>query len=204
MLSNIKRFTLLFLLVVIGSCRMDDGFDAVHEEVQIKQNIGGILICNSTNDADLHSYQFNIQYKYRNIHDSIYSIGSGLYEGQEWPKDEQLVRLGRWTILKTSESRNADKLIIGVLETNHWTDYEISPTTIEQNPIWQNQKISSSFGNYDNISKIDKLNLDGTFSVTYTFAKNDRILSFKKEKRRINYEINIQTGKPEMKKISEM
>jgi hypothetical protein len=167
----------------------------------LKQNIGGELIRNIHYSNDFHSWDYDIQYSYINKFDSIYNIGSGNYHGQALPADEQLFQLDKWTILKTNNGFHC-KIIVGDLKTNNLTEYEISPQTIEEDPVWQRQNISSNPNNGDSKVTIENIETNGEFSVVYKFAKKNRIFSFMTGKRRVHYKTNLLTGKPEMTTIS--
>ncbi len=93
---------------------------------------------------------------------------------------------------------------IGYLITKNFVDYEFPPKTIEQNLVWQKQKIESNPITGDSKVTFEKMSRNGEFSVIYKFAKKDRIFSFMTSKRRVNYIINIQTGKPKMTGVSEL
>ena len=168
----------------------------------LKQNIGGELIREIHYSDDFQSWDYDIQYLYKDKLDSIHKIGSGNFHGQELPKEEQLLQLNNWTILKTNDGFRC-KVIIEDLTTNNIAEYEISPETIEQNIIWQRQNISSNPNTGDSKVTIDTLKTNGEFSAVYKFAKKNRVFSFMTDVRKINYKINAQTGKPEMTDISE-
>jgi hypothetical protein len=63
-------------------------FDPEHNKAEIKQNIGGTLICESVHNSDLHSWTNSVSYKYKPVNDSLIDIGSGIFYGREWNKDE--------------------------------------------------------------------------------------------------------------------
>jgi hypothetical protein len=197
-------FTLIILFFTFFSCKDSKEnifIDKTYQDT-IKQNIGGLLIRDIHYSEDIHSYDSYIKYLYKL--DNTYIIGSGNYHGQEIPKDEQLIQFYNWIILKTGNSFNGDKIIIGDVKTKLWIEYEISPQTIEQDSIWQKQNVNSEPNNGDSNVTIENIKANGEFSVIYKFAKKNRIFSFMTSKRRINYTINIQTGQPEMKIVSEL
>jgi hypothetical protein len=167
----------------------------------INQKNGGKLIRDIHYWDTFHSWDYEIKYSYKDKFDSIYVIGSGNYHGQEIPKDDQLIQVNKWTIFKTSRSRDADVIFVWNKNSNTWTEYEISPETIEQTDIWKKQKINSQLDNWDTVSKIKKIDENGNITVLYTFAKKNRIFSFITSKRQINYRINLQTGRPELTEI---
>lgn len=180
----------------------ESGFEPKYETVEIKQNIGGVLICSSTYSADIHSWDYFIDYKYRFPNDSICHIGDGTFHAVEWKKDEQLIKYNDWIILKTSSDRDADKLFIGRTYFEKWKEYIFSPENIEEYSLWKEQKINSRTDNWDSVSKIENIKSDGTFSVIYQFRKGDNTIFSKVGKRRISFKIDKSTGIPEMLKIS--
>jgi hypothetical protein len=168
--------------------------------VKIPQKIGGTLICNAYYFDDFHSWNFDIEYNYENIYNSVSYIGNGRYAGREWEKDEQLVKFRNWLILKTADHRN-DKLIIGDLKSNKWTEYELSPKVIEEDNLWINSNINSSPDYYDSFTRIESVDSTGEFLILYKYAIKNRIFSFMEGKRMIKFRVNSISGKPEMIKI---
>jgi hypothetical protein len=101
---NMKSFLpnlILPGLFILFICGCSSGFGPDYDKAEIKQNIGGTLICNSVHTADIQNYQYDVSYEYENVNDSTFDIGSGTYYNREWNKDEQLVQYKNWTILKT-------------------------------------------------------------------------------------------------------
>jgi hypothetical protein len=194
------------LVLILTACQsyVDSALTDKKYTETIAQNIGGQLICNVHFYDDFHSFDYDVEYNYRDERDSVYKIGTGKYAGQNWPKDEQLFKLDHWTILKTSRDRDADKLIIGDTQSNAWKEYEISPETIEQDDFWKKEKVNSNPDNFDSVAKIQSFGSEGQFSVNYTFATKDRIFSFITGERLIDYVIDKKTGRPQMTKISKL
>lgn len=193
-------------MVILFSCE-DNGDNIFTDESYqdtIQQHIGGALIRDIHHYNDIHSYDYDIQYSYLDKSDSVTDIGFGNFHGQEPPKDEQLIRFGKWTIFKTSGGREKDFLFICDNNTKTWRKYEISPEVIEQTNLWKQQQIATQPGNWDTVSKIEKIGKNGNVTVIYTYAKQNRILFFNTGKRKIIFKINLQTSKPEMREISEM
>lgn len=88
-----KSFTLNFILPgfsIFFICGCSSGFGPDYDKSEIKQNIGGTLICNSVHTADIQNYQYDVSYEYKESKDSVLHIGSGTYYNREWNKDEQL------------------------------------------------------------------------------------------------------------------
>jgi hypothetical protein len=198
-MKNKTFFILALILVTLFSCNNSDIFtDKVYDD-SIKQNIGGVLYRGVHFSDDIHSYDYDIKYSYEDKSYSINDIGLGNYHGEEPPTDEQLIRFGKWTIFKTSGGWNKDRLFICGNGTKTWTEYEISPETIEKADLWKEQNIDSQVGNGGTSSKIKAIDNDNV-TVLYTYAKKNGIFS---GKRLITYKINIQTGKAEMTKVSE-
>jgi hypothetical protein len=61
-----------------------------YDKVEIEQNIGGILICNSVYNSDIHDWQYDINYEYQSKDNKIYKIGNGTYHELEMNRNEQL------------------------------------------------------------------------------------------------------------------
>lgn len=201
-----KLYILTILFFTLFSCK-DSGESAFTDEKYqdtLSQNIGGSLIRNIHHTNDFQSYNYDIEYLYLDEQDSIKKIGLGSFYGQEPPRDEQLIRLGKWTIFKSSGDRDKDLLFICDNETKKWTEFEISPNAIEQTVLWKEQNIASQLGNWDTVSKIDKIDANGNITVNYTYAKKNRIFSFITGERQITYRINLQTGRPEMTGVREI
>jgi hypothetical protein len=101
---------LLVGILVLFVYSLSTAFDPVYEKGEIKQNIGGFLMCNSVYNADHHSWQYDVSYTYKLDEGSAIDIGGGTYYGRSWNKDEQLVQYKGWTILKTGGSIGTDNL----------------------------------------------------------------------------------------------
>jgi hypothetical protein len=201
-----KLYILTIFIFTLFSCN-DTGesvfTDEKHQDT-LRQNIGGSLIRNIHYTNDFQSYIYDIEYSYLDKQDSVYKIGLGSFYGQEPPKDEQLIRLGKWTIFKTSADRDKDLLFICDNDIKTWTKFEISPKTIEETGLWKEQNIDSQIDNWDTVSKIDKIEANGNIIVNYTYAKKNRIFTFITGERQITYRINSQTGIPEIKSVTEL
>lgn len=191
-------FTINGLLVLsLYSC--SSGFGTDHDTVEIKQNFGGTLICNSTYNADVHDWQYDISYQYKSSNDSLYDIGSGTYYGREWNKDEQLVQYKNWTILKTGDWIGTDKIIVGDLKTNKWSEYKFTPENIEKDSIWKSIKIQSLLNYCCSETFVDKIT-NGLIKLHYKFRISENPLN-KYGHKEIFYKINETTGQPIMTKI---
>lgn len=194
---------LTFSLFGLISCNSTDSIftDETYQD-SIKQNIGGLLIRDIHHYNDFNSFNYDIEYSYKNKNDSIKKIGVGSFYGQEPLKDEQLIRIDKWTVLKTSGDRDKDFIYIGD-GNNIWTKYEISPETIEQQDLWKAQKIDTRTDNWDAVSKVKKIDSNGDVTVVYTFVREKFIPFFKTGKRKVIYNLNKTTGILEMTKIFE-
>jgi hypothetical protein len=208
--TTTMKLTTFYILTIFSltlfSCK-DSGESVFTDETfqdTLRQNIGGSLVRSIHHYNDFQSYNYDIEYSYIDKLDSINKIGLGSFYAQEPPKDEQLIQLGKWTIFKTSGDRDKDLLFVCDNDTKKWTEFEISPKTIEQTVLWNEQNIDSQLDNWDTVSKIDNIDQDGTITVNYTYAKKNRIFSFITGKRQITYKINLETGRPEMTRVTEI
>lgn len=174
-------------------------FDPVLEKVEIKQNIGGILICNSVYISDIHSWQYDVTYKYK-IKDRIIDIGNGTYYEREWNKDEQLIKYKDWIILKTGGWIGYDKIIIGNLTKNKWSEYEFTAENIEKEKLWQEANIKSLLNYCCSEVFIDHIE-NGNIELHYKYRTSET-LTDKYEVRKIYYSIDNNTGKPIMIRVN--
>jgi hypothetical protein len=199
-----RKGCLIAILVFVGIVALfiyglSTAFEPEYDKAEIKQNIGGTLICNSVYNADHHSWQYDVSYKYRLNKDSIIDIGSGTYYGREWNKDEQLIKYKNWTILKTGSWIGNDKIIVGDLKTKKWTEYDFTPENIEKDSLWQSLKISSLLNYCCSETFIDRIN-NGEIELHYKFRTSETIVK-DYDQRKIFYKINDQTGQPILTKI---
>lgn len=197
-------FILTTIISTLFSCKNsgESVFTDKTYQDTIKQNIGGLLIRDIHYYDDFHSYNYDIEYSYKDKQDSIIKIGSGSFSGQELPKDEQLIQLGKWIVFKTSGDRDKDFIFI-FDNNNTCIKYEISPEVIEQEDLWKEQKIDSRTDNWDSVAKVKKIDSNGEFTVVYTFVRRKFIPFFKTGKRNVIYDLNKKTGRLEMIKITE-
>ena len=206
--QHCMKFRVLLLIVSffgLISCNTSDSVftDETYQDT-IKQNIGGELIREIHHSNDFSSFNYDIEYSYKDKHDSICKIGSGSFYGQEPPKEEQLIRLGKWTVFKTSGDRDKDFIFICDKNSNVWSKYEISPETIEQSDLWKSKKNDSQVNNWDSVSKIEKVDHNGNIIVIYTYPKKDRIFTFLTDESQIIYKINTSSGRLEIDNILEL
>ena len=206
--TTMKLTTLIITAFFLFSMTACDEFvkDALTDKTYkdtIKQNIGGELIRDIHYYDDFHGWDHDIQYSYKDEVDSIHVIGSGNYHSQDIPKDEQLLVINKWTVLTTNDGFHC-KIIVGDMEANNWTEFEISPQTIEDDLVWQNQKINSEPNNGDSKVTFKSVTKGGEFSFIYKFAKKNRIFSFMTGERQVVYKLNMQSGRPEMTNVIEL
>jgi len=195
--------TLLFCGLI--SCNSSDRvFTDENYQDTIKQNIGGLLIRNIHHYNNFHSWMYDIKYSVDNKSDSLKFIGSGSFYCQEPPKVEQLIKLDKWIILKTSNDRNADVIFICDSDFGLVSENIISPKKIEQEDLWKNQNIGSSMDNWDSVAKIEKIDSVGQISVIYTYARKRRFPFFKTNKRKLIYNIDKETGRLKLTNIIEV
>jgi hypothetical protein len=180
----------------------DSGLEPEYETVEIEQNVGGVLICSSSYYIDYHSWDYYIDYMYRFPNDSISEIGAGRIHGENWERDEQIIRVGDWYVLKVSHDRDADVLFIGDEQTKKWREYVISPQFIEGHELWKKERISTQLNNWNTVAKIEKVSPDGTVVVKYKFRKGNARTNFQNGKRYITFKINSETGVPVMLQVS--
>jgi hypothetical protein len=168
-------------------------FQPEHDRVEIKQNIGGTLICNFVDNGSLISYQ------YRLPKNTTINIGDGSYYKREWKKDEQLIQYSNWTILKTGERIRCDKLIIGDLKTQKWTEYTFSPDNIEKDSIWRKSRTHSLLNYCCSEAYVDKID-NGQIVLHYKFRTSEK-QGDEYGQRTIYYSIDNSTGQPTMTKV---
>jgi hypothetical protein len=171
-------------------------FDPEYDTVEIEQKIGGILVCNSIYNADHHDWQYDITYEYKSKENKLYKIGSGSYYAREWKKDEQLKKYDKWFILKTGDFYGSDKVIVGNFETQKWTHYQFTPEIIESEEMWKTAKIKSLL-NYSLPECFITRIYNGKIEVEYKF-RIDETKTELMDKRKLIYEIDKNTGKPNL------
>jgi hypothetical protein len=191
-----------FIAVVIGFFFMFlHAFDTEYDKAEIVQKIGGKLICNSIYNADHHDWQYDITYEYKSKENKTFKIGNGTYYAREWNKDEQLIKFDKWIILKTGNFYGSDKIIIGNFETQKWTDYQFTPEIIENEKMWKVAKIKSLLNYCCAESYITRI-YNGKIMVEYKFRINETKTELM-DKRKLIYEIDKNTGKPNLIRIIE-
>jgi len=191
-LSNIVL--LVFLYNIIPS-----GFGPEYETVEIKQKIGGKLICESIYNADIHSWQYYVVYKYIDSNGDTLDFKNGTYYGREWKKNEQIKKYNEWLILKSGAWHGSDRLIIKNSLTDSTFFFDIDNQFIEKDSLWNSRNINSLLNFCCAETFID--NIKGNkISLTYKFRSNKKLTN-KYDKRKIVYEFDNKTGEIKMKNI---
>jgi len=181
------------LILIIKIFTGPSGFGPDYETVEIEQDIGGKLICESVHNADIHSWQYDVDYKYINNEGDTLDFKYGSYYGREWHKDEQIQKYNDWLVLKTGARHGSDRLIIKNIQTDTTRIYDINNEFIEQDSIWKAQNTKSLL-NYSCVETFIDNILGNRISLTYKFRTNENN-SKEYGKRKITYEINNETGK---------
>lgn len=169
------------------------GFGPEYETVEIEQNIGGKLICESVYNADHHSWQYNVDYKYIDSTGDTLDFKYGGYYGREWEKNEQIQKHKDWLILKTGAWHGSDRLIIKNAQTDTTKIYNIDNRFIEKDSLWQAQNIKSLL-NYCCAETFIENIQENKILLTYKF-RTDEKMTKKYGKRKITYEFDNETGK---------
>ena len=190
------------ILVIIGIGILFIGlvywaFQPEYRTVEIEQNIGGKLICEMEYVSDHHSWDYIIDYSYKPENGDIIFIGNGIYSGREWNEDEQLVKMDKWTVLKTGNRHDSDKIIYGDINTNEWKEYDFTPQTIENDSLWRTKNIKTLINWSPSESFIEDIE-NNIITVIYEYRIDESNTELT-EKKLIEYELS---EKPEMKKIT--
>ncbi len=188
--------TLAMLLLVIKIINSPSGFGPEYDTALIDQKIGGKLFCKSVYNADIHSWQFNIDYKYIPVNGDTIDMGSGGYYGREWNKDEQLIKLDNWLILKTGYIDNADKVVLKNTVTDSIYYYNFDNEFIEKDSLWKTKNIKSLLNCCCAETFIKNISGD-KIQLTYKF-RTDETLTKKYDQRTITYRIDRNTGQIKM------
>ena len=177
---------------------MQQAFGPTKETVEINQEVGGTLLCESEYNADLASWFYDVEYKYRTDSGEIIPIGRGEYYGQDWNKNEQILTWKNWHLLKTGGGFYSEKLLIGSLDKSNWNEFIFSPENIEKDSIWKSKRIASKMGWLPQRAKLRNWG-NGIIQVDYLFRTGEEIEQ--QENRLITYELDSLSGIPEMIKI---
>lgn len=168
------------------------------DTVEIKQNLGGLLICYPIYYSN--TWDFEVEYTYK-VNNKIIKIGKGYFEGRSWDKEVQLRQYGNWIILKTGAYFGIDKIIISNLSFDVWNEYVFSPNKIEEDTLWNKEGVKSVIY----LDKCCEAYIDsikgGQILLQYKF-RTDPNDAYKIDKRSIHYQIDKKTGNPMMVKIT--
>ena len=199
-LKNIFKYVSLAIIciVLLTVIIFKQAFGTKEEIIEIEQLIGGKLICESKYMADIQSWYYFIDYKYKDDNGKLFKIGQGEYFGRDWEKSEQLKKISNWVILQTGGEFKSDKLLIGKLDSNNWKTFEISPNNIEKDKLWISKNINSKTNWSPRESFISSFK-DDKIEVEYLYRIGEKVEE--QETRLITYKFNKETGIPEMTKI---
>ncbi|AFU69393.1 hypothetical protein P700755_002646 [Psychroflexus torquis ATCC 700755] len=190
--------TIGMIVLVINIIISPSGFGPEYESIEIKQNIGGKLLCESVYNADLHSWQYDVTYKYLMENGDSINLGYGGYYGRQWDKNEQLIKQDNWLILKTGSFHGSDRIILKNTKTDSTIIYDINNQFIENDILWRNQEIKSLINYCCAESFIEKISNNKVF-VKYKFRTSETLTKEYGE-RMIEYRLN-NTGQLMMTNI---
>ena len=191
--------TLAVLIIVIQIIIKPSGFGPEYDEAEINQKIGGKLLCKSVYNADTHSWNFNVGYKYIAVNGDTIDLGNGDYDGREWNKDEQLIMLDSWLILKTGYTAGADKLVFKNIVTDSTMTYNFDDQFVESDSLWKTKNITSLTNYCCAETLIREISGDRIY-LGYKF-RTDGELTKKYDYRSITYKIDRKTGGIKMTSI---
>lgn len=143
---GITVFSLITIGILIIGIKMltgASGFGPEYKTVEIEQNIGGKLICESVYNADHHSWQYDVDYKYINPKGDTLDFKNGGYYGREWNQNEQIQKYNNLLILKTGAWHGSDRLIIKNMLTDSIKIFDIDNNFIEKDSLWRVKNIKS-------------------------------------------------------------
>lgn len=195
-MSFFSLSTLGMIALVIKIIVSPSGFGPDYETIELKQTIGGKLLCKSVYTADFHSWQYDIEYKYISEKGDTLDFGNGSYCGREWNKDEQLSRLDNWLILQTGLWHGSDRLIMKNIINNSTNIYDFDNQFIENDSLWKVQNIKSLIDYCCPETFIEKIDKDEIL-IRYKFRTNKH-LTMIYGKRIIKYRIDGITGNIKM------
>ncbi len=186
----------IFVLSMLSINLLKSSFETEYESVEIKQDIGGILLCNSVDNSDHQSSNFRVSYKW-NYKGYTIDIGEGIYNNRNWNKDEQLIKFNNWLILKTGADFNTDKIFVGRLDRKKWDEYRFTAKEIEAQQMWGDVKAHS----VDVCcKKVDIVKIDnGQIAINYSYRTST--LGEEYSERKIFYKLDSVTGKPIINKM---
>lgn len=191
--------TVFMIIYSIKFFKDGAGFGPEYETVQIEQNIGGKLICESVYNADHHSWQYDVDYKYIDVNGDTLDFKSGGYYGREWDKNEQIRKYDNWLILKTGSWHGSDRLIIKNILSDTTKIFDIDNQFIESDSLWKSKKIKSLL-NYCCAETFIEDITENKILLKYKFRTNEQ-LTDKYGERKITYTIDTKTGEIKMMEI---
>lgn len=166
--------TVLMIVYSIKFFKDGAGFGPEYETVQIEQNIGGKLICESVYNADHHSWQYNVNYKYIDIKGDTLDLKSGSYYGREQNKDEQIRKYNDWLILKTGSWHGSDRIIIKNIQSDTIKIFDIDNQFIESDSLWKSKNIKSLLNYCCAETFIDDIN-ENKILLKYKFRTDEHL-----------------------------
>jgi hypothetical protein len=187
------------LFIIIKIIMAPSGFGPDYETVVIKQNIGGKLVCNSLYNADIHSWEYSIDYKYINSENDTIDFHGGSYCGREWEKNEQIQKYDNWLILKTGFWHGSDRLIIKNILTGTTRIFDIDAKFIESDSLWRVGNYITRLGRCCPETIIENIN-GNEITLKYMLITN-RSSSNKYVDKMITYKIDKETGDIKMTRI---
>ncbi|RZL37280.1 MAG: hypothetical protein EOO96_05340 [Pedobacter sp.] len=199
-MKKIKTLIILFFscLAILFAYELFTVFDPIYDSAEIKQRIGGTLVCKAEFVPDIHSSPNVVSYLYKHNEGTI-DLGYGFYTEREWPKNEQILKIGNWLVLKTGGEFESDKLIIGNIHLPKWNEYELTPENIEKEELWRTANISSLISYCCAQVYITNIK-NGIIEVSYKY-RTDEKQTEKYAFNKIYYKIDDKTGMPIMIKI---
>jgi hypothetical protein len=191
-LSIFSITTLGMIFLVIKMFVGESGFGPEYETVMVEQKLGGKLLCNSVYNADIHSWQYDVDYKYIDLKGDTIDFKGGSYYGREWKKDEQLLKFDKFLILKTGAGYGSDRVIIKNTLTDSTKFFDIDEHFVETDSLWKAQNIRSLVEYCCAETFIENIN-GGEISLKYKFRTSEK-LTKKYDQRMITYRIDKETG----------
>jgi len=194
---------IILIILIIGFIWMfKKAFGHSEYSIIIDQNIGGRLICDVRYSADIQSWYYHISYKYEKPNGTVFNFGKGFYQGIEWNENDQLYKYKNWIILPTGSDYGSIKIIAFDMKRNKKAEFEISPSSIENDIFWMTKKIESLKMWSPSIVEVDKI-IDNKIFVKYTF-RVDRKKANKLESQLIEYEMDNESGILKMNSIEKI
>ncbi len=198
---NIGIIIIIVIIIFIGGKLIfgPSGFGPEYDSAVIKQKIGGKLLCNSVFTADLHSWVYDVSYKYINTNGDTIDLSRGSYCGREWNKDEQIRKYNSWLILVTGASHGSERLILKNIESDSTLVFNINNEFIENNSQWKILRIKSLLNYCCAETKIVNI-YQNVVVLKYKF-RIDSSNTEKYDERLVSYLIDNDTGNLSIIKI---